>query len=129
LLGEADPQSDQVMLGGEYRVLDMKEGPSGITLCQLLFADTAQSWIPASSAFLSKEVPTCPYTVGQKLLFRPKSKPTDVTAVSNGIREYRLTDEKQTYLLRRIINSYYITVEIPQTPLPEFPFIWEDFSG
>jgi hypothetical protein len=129
LLGEADPQCAEVMLGGEYRVLDLKENPAGISMCQLLFADADQSWVPASSLFLSRDVPTCPYAVGHKLLFRPKSQQTEVMAVSNGLPGYRLTDPKQTYLLRRIINSYYITVEIPHVQLADFPFKWEDFSG
>ncbi len=127
LLTEASPENSEIVLGGEYVVLETRTNQWGIHMYKLLAVEGQRGWAPEGLVYPASQVVTCPYRLSDELCFRPKRNLDDIGPASVACG-WDLMGIGARYMLRRIINSYYVNVDKVGASSSEFPLIWEDFA-
>lgn len=123
---QSEVDIDQIVLGGEYIVLDKKNNEWGIEEYKLANTkDDYDLWQPSAYIFRNSDVDNCPFKEGQNVRFKPREDilPEDLENFRSVFSP--LFDDQKTFKITKVLNSFYIHIDLGSS---SFPFVWYHFE-
>lgn len=122
-------RDEHLMLGGEYTIRSVENTTIGI-FYKLIEGGTNNSGKASERQIkLANNVMSCPFHVGDRVVFSPKCSEEDIQyleALGYGVRAS--DPPAKEHKVTAILNDYYVFVDVPKNDPRSFPFRWIDFE-
>lgn len=124
----ARASDDEIMLGATYEILGSRMEGTRVWYCLLSSDRNNSGMILRSFLRFAREVPNCEFVEGDEVRFAPKCNSSDIYFLKTAMSTcYEFSDPTRSYVVRSVLNGYYIFLNYGIDDGCAFPFRWEDF--